>query len=99
MRRVRLPSLGGVRRVLACNCFVRDTPQRFEEASGSLKDCRSSGAGDALKPMPTAESRRMLSETTLSRQPENPQGAVFERQGATRFWSGLTACGRPAFAC
>jgi hypothetical protein len=31
--------------------------------------------------MPTAESRRILSETTLSRQPENTQPAVFDLHG------------------
>jgi hypothetical protein len=38
-----------------------------------------------VKPMPNAESRRMLSEVTLSRQPENIQEAVFEWQEGTTF--------------
>jgi hypothetical protein len=38
-----------------------------------------------FKSMPTAESRRMLSEITLSRQPEKTQCAVFEPQAATIF--------------
>src|SRR5215207_8795565 len=38
--------------------------------------------------MPTAESRRMLSELTLSRQPENVQGAVFGRREGTTFGGG-----------
>src|SRR5215210_4504578 len=41
--------------------------------------------------MPTAESRRMLSEVTLSRQPENVQGAVFGGREATTFGGGRRA--------
>ena len=46
----------------------------------ALKMVNSSGRARPGKPKPSAESRRMLSEITLSRQPENVPANVFARE-------------------